>query len=190
MIRTIIYFHGFASSSDSDKAKTFQKYISSFKSDINLIIPNLSNSFKDAAEQINEIIESNQKPVSFMGSSLGGYYAAYFSSKYNSKAILINPAIPPLEGFDIYLGENENYSTGERFVLDKDDMRFIRSLSYKEYNNQENTLLLLESGDEVLNYVKTLSYFKGSYINVEFGGSHSYESFSKKLGKIRSFLEI
>tara|TARA_B100001250_G_scaffold265060_1_gene228549 strand:- start:4642 stop:5214 length:573 start_codon:yes stop_codon:yes gene_type:complete len=190
MIRTIIYFHGFASSSDSDKAKIFQKYISSLKNDIDLIIPDLSNNFYDSVDQIKQIIKSNQKPIAFMGSSLGGYYAAYFSSKHNSKAVLINPAIPPLEGFDIYLGENKNYATGERFVLKKDDIDFIRSISNKKYNNQKNTLLLLESGDEVLNYIKTLTYFKGSFVDIVFGGNHSYESLDKKLEKIKNFLEI
>ena len=60
-----------------------------------------------------------------------GYYAAYFSSLHKTKAILINPAIPPLSGFDVYLGENENYSTGEKFNITKADINFIRSISYK-----------------------------------------------------------
>ena len=190
MIKTIIYFHGFASSSDSNKAKIFKKYISSLKNNIELIVPDLNNNFKEAIIQIKQIIKSNQKPIAFMGSSLGGYYAAYFSSKYNSKAVLINPAIPPLEGFDAYLGKNQNYSTGENFILKKEDIKFIRTLSYKKYNNQKNTLLLLESGDEVLNYIKTLSYFKGCHADIIFGGSHSYESLDNKLEKIRSFLEF
>ena len=190
MIKTIIYFHGFASSSDSNKAKIFKKYISSLKNNIELIVPDLNNNFKEAIIQIKQIIKSNQKPIAFMGSSLGGYYAAYFSSKYNSKAVLINPAIPPLEGFDAYLGKNQNYSTGENFILKKEDIKFIRTLSYKKYNNQKNTLLLLESGDEVLNYIKTLSYFKGCHADIIFDGSHSYESLGNKLEKIRSFLEF
>lgn len=190
MIETLIYLHGFASSSDSDKARIFQKYISSIKKSVNLIVPDLSNSFQDAVNQIEQIIKLNQLPVAFIGSSLGGYYASYFSSKYNSKAVLINPAIPPLEGFDIYLGENENYATGEKFVLKKDDIKFIRSILNKKYNNQKNTLLLVESRDEVLNYTKTLAYFKGSFIDINFGGSHSYESLEEKLEKIRNFLEI
>ena len=85
-----------------------------------------------------------------MGSSLGGYYAAYFASIYNSKAILINPAIPPLKDFDIHLGENENYSTGNKFKLTKEDMKFIRSIAFKKYDNSSNTLILLESKDTFL----------------------------------------
>ena len=190
MIKTIFYFHGFASSSKSDKAKLFKKYISSLKKDIKVIVPNLNNNFRLAIDEINKLISSNKKPMAFVGSSLGGYYASYFSSLHETKAILINPAIPPLKGFDIYLGENENYVTGEKFNLTKDDMSFIRSISFKKYCNKNNTLVLLESGDEVLNYIETCSYFMGSSIDIAFGGSHSYESLDKNLKKISLFLEI
>ena len=49
---------------------------------------------------------------------------------------------------------------------------------------------LLESGDEVLSYIETCSYFMGSSIDIAFGGSHSYESLDKNLKKISLFLEI
>ena len=84
MIKTILYFHGFASSSESDKAKIFRKYISSLNKEIKVIIPDLSNNFKDAVDEINQFIKLNKKPIAFLGSSLGGYYAAYFSKKLNA----------------------------------------------------------------------------------------------------------
>ena len=50
MIKTVLYFHGFASSSDSKKAKVFKKYISSLNKSIKVIVPDLNNNFKDAVE--------------------------------------------------------------------------------------------------------------------------------------------
>ena len=117
MVKTILYFHGFASSSDSEKADILKNYISSFAKKTRLVVPDLNDNFQKAVKEIKELIKSNDEPIAFMGSSLGGYYAAYFSSISNSKAILINPAIPPLKDFDIHLGENENYSTGNKFKL-------------------------------------------------------------------------
>ena len=65
------------------------------------------------------------------------------------------------------------------------------SIKYKvTINNQKNVLILLESGDEVLNYAETVKYFKGSNIDINFGGRHSYESMANKLEKIVKFLEI
>tara|TARA_Y100001970_G_scaffold275759_2_gene377429 strand:- start:41 stop:616 length:576 start_codon:yes stop_codon:yes gene_type:complete len=190
MIKTILYFHGFASSSDSDKARIIKSYISKVSKKINMITPDLSNNFKEANNQINKLIDENKKDYVFMGSSLGGYYANFFGSINNSKVILINPAIPPLKGFEEYLGENQNYSTGEKFIVTKEDIKFLRSLEIKELNNQKNILVLLESGDEVLNFIETVKYFQGSNIDITFGGNHSYESVNTKLEKIVKFLNI
>ena len=190
MIKTILYFHGFASSSDSDKARIIKSYISKVSKKINMITPDLSNNFKEANNQINKLIDENKKDYVFMGSSLGGYYANFFGSINNSKVILINPAIPPLKGFEEYLGENQNYSTGEKFIVTKEDIKFLRSLEIKKLNNQKNILVLLESGDEVLNFIETVKYFQGSNIDITFGGNHSYESIDAKLEKIVKFLNI
>ena len=190
MTDKILYFHGFKSSSDSTKAKNFKKFVLSNSKNTEVIIPNLDDCFQKAFEQINNIIELNEGGLSFMGSSLGGYYACYFAQKYQSKAVLINPAIPPLKNFEIHLGKNENYSTGNKFLIDKDDINFIRSLSYKKLLFPENFLILLESGDEILNYDQSASYYSGAHIDILFGGDHSYLSFSNKFDKIKKFLDI
>ena len=190
MSKTILYFHGFASSSNSNKAKVLKKYISKNYKNAEIIIPDLDNNFKIAVSQIHKLIESAKHPIVFMGSSLGGYYASYFSTKLKTKSVLINPAIPPLRDFEMYLGENENYSTGEKFIITPEDIRYIRKVSYKKYANAENTYVLLESGDEVLNYKETAKYFSGSYMDIVYGGSHSYESLDEKLKSIVNFIEI
>jgi predicted esterase YcpF (UPF0227 family) len=51
-------------------------------------------------------------------------------------------------------------------------------------------MILLESGDEILNYSDTSSYFSGSHIDVLYGGDHSYSSFKEKFSKIQNFLKI
>ena len=190
MSKTILYFHGFASSSNSNKAKILKKYISNNYKNAEIIIPDIDNNFKLAVNQIHELIDSAKHPIVFIGSSLGGYYASYFSSKFKTKSVLINPAIPPLKDFEMYLGENENYSTGEKFIITPEDIRYIRKMSYKKYSNAENTYVLLESGDEVLNYKETAKYFSGSYLDIIYGGSHSYESLDEKLKNIVNFIEI
>ena len=190
MTKTILYLHGFASSSNSNKAKILSSYISKISSNSKLMIPNLDNNFKKAVSQIELLIKNSDQPISFIGSSLGGYFAAYFASIENAKAILINPAIPPLKGFDEYLGENKNYSTGQKFLIEEEDIKFLRQLLTKKYLNKENTMVLMESGDDVLEYKKTSKYFEGCHIDIVFGGSHSYESMGEKLKKISNFLNI
>ena len=190
MNNTILYFHGFKSSSDSTKAKDLHKFISKRTKNTILITPNIHDSFHDAHDQIINLIESNQPNISFMGSSLGGYYASFFSQKFNKKAVLINPAIPPLKDFEMHLGKNKNYSNGNKFIITKNDIDYIRSLSYKKILKPKNLMILLESGDEILNYNDASSYFSGSHIDILYGGDHSYSSFKVKFNKIQDFLKI
>ena len=54
----------------------------------------------------------------------------------------------------------------------------------------ENILVLLESEDEVLNYIETTAYLKASHIDIIYGGNHSYTSLKNKYTKVTNFLKI
>ena len=190
MSNTILYFHGFKSSSDSGKAQEFKKFIENKTSQTKIIIPDLEDDFKEAHKQIENLINKNSPNILYMGSSLGGYYALYFAQLYKSKSVLINPAIPPLKDFEIHLGKNENYATGNKFTISKDDISYVRSLHHKKILEPKNNLILLESGDEILNYVESSSYFRGSYIDIFYGGNHSYTSIKEKFTKIKDFFNL
>ena len=190
MSNTILYFHGFKSSSDSGKAQEFKKFIENKTSQTKIIIPDLKDDFKEAHKQIEGLIDKNSPNILYMGSSLGGYYALYFAQLYKSKSVLINPAIAPLNDFEIHLGKNENYATGNKFIISKDDISYIRSLHHKKILEPKNNLILLESGDEILNYVESSSYFRGSYIDIFYGGNHSYTSIKEKFTKIKDFFNL
>ncbi|NCW38420.1 MAG: esterase [Proteobacteria bacterium] len=190
MSNTILYFHGFKSSSDSGKAQEFKKFIENKTSQTKIIIPDLKDDFKEAHKQIEGLIDKNSPNILYMGSSLGGYYALYFAQLYKSKSVLINPAIPPLKDFEIHLGKNENYATGNKFTISKDDISYVRSLHHKKILEPKNNLILLESGDEILNYVESSSYFRGSYIDIFYGGNHSYTSIKEKFTKIKDFFDL
>jgi predicted esterase YcpF (UPF0227 family) len=46
---------------------------------------------------------------------------------------------------------------GNKFLITEEDINFLRALSYKKIKKPQDILVLLESGDEILNYLK--SYF-------------------------------
>ena len=70
MSKTILYFHGFASSSNSNKAKFLKKYISKNYKNTEIIIPDLDNNFTLAVSQIHTLIDNAKYPIVFIGSSL------------------------------------------------------------------------------------------------------------------------
>ena len=190
MTKTILYFHGFKSSSKSSKAQSLKNFIAKNAKNTKIIIPDLDDNFQNAHNRIEELIRLSGSNIVFMGSSLGGYYASYFSQKLKKKAVLINPAVHPLKDFEVHLGENENYSSGNKFNISSKEISFVRTLSYKKLLTPNDLLILLESGDEILKYNKSASYFSGAYIDIAFGGNHSYSSFKSKFHKIQKFLDI
>src|SRR5690606_37591615 len=87
----------------------------------------------------------------FLGSSLGGFYATYLAEKHGARAILINPAIEPHLGLRAYLGPQKNLHTGEPYELTEAHLAEWESL-YVPRITPQRYLLLVETGDEVLDY--------------------------------------
>ena len=189
-MNNILYLHGFASSSDSTKAKVFKNFIKK-QNDLAVIIPDLPNNLAGWSEKIEELIKEH-KPMALMGSSLGGFYSTYFARKIGAIDILLNPAVLPAEGMKTYLGKNKNYSTGEEFLLTDSDIEHLFSMQ-KELRNKNtsdnSSLVILETGDEVLDYKQALEFYPGSQIKVIHGGSHSLDSFEQCLDQILIFLK-
>ena len=191
MSKTIFYFHGFMSSAESSKAQIFKKFIKHNFPNTKLIIPNIADKFSEAIPQLNKLVsEDLSESKSFIGSSLGGFFATYFAELYEQKAIVINPAINPSEGLKEYLGTNKNHSNGNKFELTNKDIEELKEIEILKIKNPCNYLLLSESKDEVIDYIDAVSFYDGGYIDLKFGGSHSYDSFSEKLDTIKNFLNL
>ena len=186
----ILYLHGFASSADSTKADLTGSFVKRNTKKTKILIPDLDNDIELAFYQIESLI-LKESVTEFIGSSLGGFYGTYFSEKYDLRCVNINPAIPPLN-MSQYLGENTNYSTGEKFIINKKHLNFIEKMC-KEIENitkPKNFMTLIQSKDEVLDYKRAVKYFAGSRIELIFGGSHSFENFDTSLNKIANFLNL
>src|SRR6185295_15858654 len=122
----------------------------------------------------------------FIGSSLGGFYATYMAEKHGARAVLINPAIDPHVGLRAYLGPQKNLHTGEPYELTEDYLRawqelYVRNITPSRY------LLLVETGDEVLDYRRAVERYAGAQQIVVPGGDHSLQSFPAQLPRILAF---
>lgn len=88
----IIYFHGYGSSPNTDKVTELRKHFSevyAFPIDVD---PDKSLPYLE--EEIDHILASNinsEKPLVFVGTSLGAWYAGYLASLFHAPAVLINP---------------------------------------------------------------------------------------------------
>lgn len=178
----IIYIHGFGSSGQGGKASVLRTLMP------NLIAPSLSIIPDLAISTLCELIEacSKHEKVSLIGSSLGGYYSLYLSQKYNIPTVLINPAIYPYNTLEKALGFAPNY-----YDLSNFEWREMHLNKLKEYEtenvNPNSILLLLQKGDEVLDYREAAAKFPLSKSIIEEGGNHSFGGIERYVDTIEGF---
>ena len=140
----------------------------------------------DAMREIEKLI-SSKSDVCFVGSSLGGFYATWLvENRPGTKAVLLNPAIDPHVGLRAYLGPQKNLHTGEPYELTQAHLREWEGL-YVPRVTPRRYLLLVESGDEVLDYRRALERYAGAEQVITQGGDHSLQSFPRHLPRILEF---
>ncbi len=186
---TLIYLHGYNSSSQSKKALQTKHWIASNAPDVNFICPDLPPFADCAIKLLNSIVETkSSSPIGLIGSSMGGFFATCLIEKYNLRGVLINPAVSPARGLESWLGENQNYITGDKWTLRSQDIREFIKIDPPKIRRQGNYLVFIQTGDEVLDYRDAETRYTGNRIVVEQGGNHSFKDYDQRLSDIFRFL--
>jgi uncharacterized protein len=183
----IVYLHGFNSAPSSHKARTFAACLRERNLVERFVCPALPHHPAEAIALI-EALPPLRDPrgLTFVGSSLGGFYATWLAEKHNCRAILIQPAVTPHIGLQQYLGPQKNLFTGAEYVLTPSHLKGWRDL-YVETVNSERYLLLLETGDEVLDYREAVHKYEGARMVIREGGDHTMQSFPEHLTRMLVF---
>jgi len=196
MSKNILYIHGFNSSPQSLKAEQTKAYLAINHPEVVFHCPQLATSPQAAIRQLEDIIQqvADNSTWSFIGSSLGGYFASYLAEKHQQLAVLINPAIKPFELLDDYIGQQENPYTGIIYHVTKLHITELKAMepSAPKFDSQQknNTLIMVQTGDEVLDYQQAIEKYQHCRLIVEQGGDHSFINFDKKLPTIADFLQL
>jgi uncharacterized protein len=180
----IVYLHGFNSSPQSHKAQVLGRFMAERGLGAEFLCPALPPLAADAMREIERL--PLRSGVCFVGSSLGGFYATYLAEKRGARAVLINPAIDPHVGLRAYLGTQRNLHTGQPYELTEEHLGQWRSL-YLPRIDPGRYLLIVETGDEVLDYRRALARYAGAQQIVVDGGDHSLQSFPSHLPRILQF---
>lgn len=176
-----MYIHGFGGSGKGIKAELFRKRFEG-----NLIAPSLSYVPELAVDTLSQIVESilDHTTLTLIGSSLGGYYATWLAEHYGLKAVLINPSTRPYETLKSVRG----YNYFDESLFDW-NQQHVASLHRFDMENitPEQYLVLLQKGDELLDYTKAELKYQGATLVIEEGGNHSYEGIESKFDLIDRF---
>jgi len=177
----IVYLHGFNSSAQSHKAQVLGRYLEARGQGAQYACPDLPPHAADVVRVLEPFANA-----CFVGSSLGGFYATYMAEKLGARAVLINPAIDPHVGLRAWLGPQKNLHTGEPYELTEAHLQAWQDL-YVPSITPSRYLLLVETGDEVLDYRRAVERYAGAQQIVIPGGDHSLQSFAEHLPRILEF---
>ena len=189
----LLYLHGFNSSPASFKALALQNYMQDAGLGSRLRIPYIKTSPAEAYMQLSAEFASLQQgfdAVAVAGSSLGGFYATMLAEQHDCRAVLINPAVRPHVLLEKYIGENVNYHTEEHWRFDASYIEQLQQLDVETITSPERYLVLLQTGDETLDYRDALEKYAGCEIILEQGGNHAFTGFEKHIPRLLAFCGI
>jgi predicted esterase YcpF (UPF0227 family) len=190
---TIVYLHGFRSSPASVKAQQVSNAVAALPAAVRpaLHVPALDAGPAVAMAAILELVRgTDPTALTFVGSSLGGYYATCAAERLGARAILVNPAVRPYEDLALYRGRQVNLYTGIAFDVTDRHFDELRALSVRRITCPGRYWLIVQAGDEVLDYRDAVRHYAGAWQFVQGGGDHAYTGFAALIPGLLRFCGV
>ncbi|WP_413701192.1 YqiA/YcfP family alpha/beta fold hydrolase [Psychromonas sp. KJ10-10] len=189
MAKILLSLHGFHSSPESLKARQLATYINKHHPEITFLCPQLPCLPGKMWALIESIFEKyKDHDIAVVGSSLGGYLATKISEVYKTKSILVNPAVTPYRLLQTYAGAQVHPYTNETYFINEDFMVQLKKLDVEVLSTFNRCWVLLQEGDEVLDYQQAMIKYQGCKITCEKDGDHSFVGFERYIADIIKFL--
>ena len=188
---TILYIHGFLSGPDSHKAQVTRQWLAEERPDVHFLCPQLSSYPAQARKQLLQTIdEAPVSGISVIGSSMGGFWATHLVERgVVEKAVLINPAVMPQSRFAEVIGQPlKSYYSDEVFTLSEKDIDDLADSDVATIKRHQDYWLMVQTGDETLDYRLAVEKYQGCRQTVEEGGNHSFMGYDRWLPQIVDFL--
>ena len=178
----ILYIHGFASCGDSLKTRLLKAHFGA----ANVLAPDVPVEPDAAVAFLHGLMETQNVSL-LVGSSLGGFYATLLAGRYGTDAVLINPSVHPYTTLAPLVGTNTFWCSGETFEWKSGYLLQLARMAEQMRLPAARLLVLLQSGDEVLDYRVAAETYRDYEVVVETGGKHRFENLETYLGRIAAF---
>jgi hypothetical protein len=187
-VASLVYIHGFLSSPLSFKAQQTAQWLARYHPEINFYCPQLPPYPAETQTILEALVESLLPgPVYLMGSSLGGFWATWLAEKYDLRAVLINPAVRPQDFMPAYLEVDlKSYHTDHSYRLTAQHIDEIIAVDVQP-TRLTNYWLLVQTGDETLDYRQAVKKYAGCKQTIEAGGDHAFQGFERFFADCLSF---
>ena len=192
----LIYLHGFNSSPQSVKARAMSARVTALPNSVRppIYVPALPPRPAQAMREVRQIITRiGPRGLTIIGSSLGGYYATWLAEQYAAsevRAVLINPTTGPAVDLRPYLGPQRNLYTQQPYELTEAHLREFLALKVERLTRPERYYLMVQSGDEVLDYRLAVTHYAGGFQLVLGGGDHAFQNFEHHIDSILQFAGV
>lgn len=165
---SVLYCHGWGSNFDPSKKKIrdLAKVLPVYGITVDYTI-HPQEVFERYAERLRTWPEAV-----VVGTSLGGFYAAWLGAEFDRPFIAINPSIAPSRTLRTYVGMSVNHA-GMPYELTEECVMAYDTLGFRL--DGQGTIVL-DMADEVLSAQATIDFVRGRLPVVAFkGGSHRFE---------------
>ena len=179
----MLYLHGFTSGPQSRKAQALGARMRGRGLGEQFICPQLPASPRAAIALATELI-ARHGITTVVGSSLGGYYATWLAEKFDLKAVLVNPAVVAHLALKNFVGPQRWLYTGESFEFTMEHVEQLCAIAIPVLAKPERFWLLVEEGDETLDYRDAVRRYAGATQTVLPGGDHSFTRWNDYLDAI------
>ena len=187
----IVYLHGFNSAYNpySDKIAALSK--------LDNVYPLSYDSFDTYDNILDDILTKTKhlENLVFVGTSLGGFYAANASSVLGVPCVLINPVVLGsfVQNNALFIKDvpMTNFVTGAVNTVTQTMIDSYESLDVAQLNYEYKPLLLLDAADELIDSQYTYNHCKDIISKSSAcypGGSHRFDHIDLALPSIESYL--
>ncbi|MES9991760.1 MAG: YqiA/YcfP family alpha/beta fold hydrolase [Candidatus Thiodiazotropha sp.] len=186
----IIYLHGLNSAGSSGKAAVLRESLP----ELQIVAPTYPA--HSAAKAVATLTHSLQpllqdernvdQPRLMVGSSMGGFYGAWLAQQLGlDHLVMINPALRPWELLLQVVGWQYNQAQEHRYYLSPEMVAATREFALEPSGEGVPTTLLLDKGDELIDYQIAEGIYRGiGDIRCFEGGSHTFEHMQEAVGII------
>ena len=190
----LLYIHGFESSPQSAKTIELQQFLLAKQLPLQLMVEQQPATMAAQRAALDRVIA--EQPIrAVMGSSLGGFWSHYAVSRLHAmgrtevRAVLINPAVQPAQWMPQQLQSRQHPYTGEQYQLGPSDALVLQQVE-QQLTAHVKLLVLLQKGDETLDYRVAAKYYQQQRMIIEQGGDHSFSGFTRYLPAALEFLHV
>ena len=182
--RSILYLHGYDSSSQGDKPQMLRSLYPQNR----LLIPDLPLDPLECMTLSEDMLRTASNDTIIVGASLGGFYAYYLASKFKKDCLLINPVFQPAKEAKKLL-ELETNMEKKKIILQAANMYLSYTSTLNSLKHPTNCFVALGSKDEIIDHQASSLHFSDAAVKIYDDDHYMLKSFKTIMNDFENFLE-